>query len=89
LVPRRGRRRRGERGVRVRCRMSRHGTGVAAPGLLDSGGRCTLRGHGMRVVSRGGDGVSDAGTTADRWGAMMRSPMHSNWVRGKRDAAWR
>jgi hypothetical protein len=34
----------GEGGAGVRCRMSPHGTSVAALGRSDTGGRCTSRG---------------------------------------------
>jgi hypothetical protein len=72
LVPRVCRRRSGEGGAEMWCRMSRHGMGEAAPGRSDSGGR---------AVNRGGGGVSDAGAAADRWGASTRGLGGSGWVR--------
>jgi hypothetical protein len=81
LVPHGGKRRSGEGGARVRCCLSRHGTGAVAPGRSDSGRRCTSHGRGGRAVNRGGGGASDAGATADRWGVMTRGPGGGGWVR--------
>jgi hypothetical protein len=74
LVPRGGKRRSGEGGARVRCRLSWHSTGVAALGCSNSGGWRTSRGRVVCAVNRGGGVVSDAGTVADRWGTMMHGP---------------
>jgi hypothetical protein len=74
LVPRGGRRRSGEGGAGVWCLVSRHGMARArrlrAARTVAGGARHT--GCGVRAANRGGGDASDAGASANRWGATMR-----------------